>query len=99
MGHRLYNLDPKRKYINAYKDTICEQLGQCEFSQKTHHPLTLTFAVGGAGAQREYGVDIVKSLRRKLIKGQIRINLVAGIRNEVASYFKDSIKDLGWPDV
>ena len=95
LGHRLYNLDPKRKYISAYKDTICDQLGKTCFPHRAHHPLTLTFAVGGAGAQRETGVAIVKSLRRKLLKGQIRVNLVAGIRNEVANYFKASIKELG----
>lgn len=95
LGKRLFNLDPRRKYINAYKDTISEQLGKENFPKRAHHPLTLTFAVGGAGAQREYGVAIIKSLRRKLLKGLIRVNLVAGIRNEVASYFKESIKELG----
>jgi hypothetical protein len=95
LGHRLFNLDPKRKYINVYRDTICEQLGKTCFPKRAHHPLTLTFAVGGAGAQREYGVAIIKSLRRKLLKGLVRVNLVAGIRNEVASYFKESIRELG----
>ena len=95
LGHRIFNLDPKRRYINIYKDTICEQIGKTFFPSKAHHPLTITFAVGGAGAQREIGVAIVNSLRRKLLKGQLQINLVAGIRNEVANYFKFNIKKLG----
>lgn len=95
LGRRLFNLDPRRKYINAYKDTICEQIGTVCFPYRGHHPLTITFAVGGAGAQRETGVEIVKSLRRRLLKNQIRINLVAGIRNEVSSYFKSNVRNLG----
>ena len=95
LGHRLFNLDPKRKYINAYKDTIREQIGTFHFPSQRHHPLTLTFAVGGAGAQREIGVEIIKSLKRRLLKGQIRVNLVAGIRNEVHQYFKKSVRELG----
>jgi len=95
LGRRLYNLDPKRKYISAYKDTICEQLGKTCFPSTRHHPLTLTFAVGGAGAQRDTGVEIVRSLRRKIMKDQIRINLVAGIRNEVSKFFKDNIRGMG----
>ncbi|OGY41091.1 MAG: hypothetical protein A2Y82_01670 [Candidatus Buchananbacteria bacterium RBG_13_36_9] len=95
LGHRLYNLDPKRKYITYYKDTISEQLGKKNFPSKRHHHLTLTFAVGGAGAQRDLGVEIVKSLKRKLLKNQIHLNLVAGIRNEVSSFFKTNVKALG----
>ena len=94
LGHRLYNLDPQNKYVKAYEETIKEQLGAACFPCR-HHPLTITFAVGGAGAQRETGVEIVKSLRRKIIKNQIRINLIAGIRNEVNQYFKANIKNLG----
>ncbi|MCX6745360.1 MAG: hypothetical protein NTX82_07630 [Candidatus Parcubacteria bacterium] len=95
LGHRLFNLDPKRKYISAYKETICEQIGKTCFPFHQRHPLTLTFAVGGAGAQRDTGVEIAKSLRRRLLKGQIRLNLVAGIRNEISSFFIAKIKELG----
>ncbi|MCX6740670.1 MAG: hypothetical protein NTZ49_05605 [Candidatus Parcubacteria bacterium] len=95
LGHRLFNLDPKRKYINVYKDTIREQLGKSCFPHSRSHPLTLTFAVGGAGAQRELGIDIVRSLRRRLLKQTMNVILVAGIRNDVNKYFKDNIKALG----
>jgi len=94
LGHRLYNLDPQQRYVIAYKDTIREQLGSVCMPCR-HHPLTITFAVGGAGAQRETGVEIVKSLKRRIVKNQIKINLIAGIRNEVHNYFKQSVYDLG----
>lgn len=95
LGYRLANLDPQWRYITHYKDTICKQLGKPCFSGKKNHLLTLMFAVGGAGAQRELGVDIVNSLKNKIIQKQLRIILVAGIRNEVNSYFKKNIRQLG----
>ena len=95
LGHRLFNLDPQKKYIKRYKDTICEQIGQDCFPRKKHHQLTIMFAVGGAGAQRDIGIEIVNSLSRKIRKNQVRIILVAGIRNEVNSYFKKEVRHLG----
>lgn len=95
LGHRLYNLDPKKRYISRYKDTINVQLGKACYPNKKHHILTITFAVGGAGAQRELGIEIVKSLSEKIRENQLRIILVAGIRNEVNSYFKSSVRELG----
>ncbi len=53
------------------------------------------FAVGGAGAQRELGVEIAKYLANKIKEKKIKIILVAGIRNEVNQYFKRHIRQLG----
>jgi hypothetical protein len=95
IGHRLFNLDPQNKYIKYYRETIIEQLGRENFPERKHHPLTITFAVGGAGAQRDIGMQIVNSLRRKIIKKQLRIILVAGIRNEVHNFFKQGVREMG----
>lgn len=54
----------------------------------------MTFSVGGAGAQRELGIEILTSLRLHIKKGLIRVNLAAGSRNDVYSYFKSAIHDL-----
>ena len=94
LSYRLFNLDPKGRYIARYDETIMEQLGKACFPCYGH-PFTITFAVGGAGAQRDTGVEIVKSLRRKIMKKKIVINLVAGIRNEVANFFKTEVRKLG----
>ncbi|MFH1565434.1 MAG: hypothetical protein ABIC82_06405 [bacterium] len=95
LGHRLINLDPEKVYINQYKKTIVNQLGSDNFCQKPSHPLTLMFAVGGAGAQRELGVAIVKSLKKRVLNNEININLVAGAHNDVANYFKKELSKLG----
>ena len=95
LGRRLYNLDPKKKYTSRYKETIISHLGKKNFATKQHHPLTLAFAVGGAGAQRELGMEIVKSLKRNIQKKQIKIILVAGTHSDVNTYFKKETMDLG----
>ena len=61
--------------------------------KKSNHPLTVTFAVGGAGAQREVGGKILNCLSEKIIKGEIRINLIAGVHHNVNKYFKETVKE------
>jgi hypothetical protein len=95
LGQRLINLDPNKIYIKEYKKTIVKQLGKKNFVEKPHHPLTLMFAVGGAGAQRELGIEIITSLKERIINKEIQINLVAGVHNEVATYFKKELRRLG----
>ena len=87
LAARLRNLDPKNYYLSKYQKTIEEQLKDERVPDQPTHPLTITFAVGGAGAQREMGAKLVKSLKRNLEKGEARINLVAGIHNTVKDYF------------
>ena len=87
LAGRLRNLDPKNHYISKYKKTIEEHLKDERVPDQPTHPLTITFAVGGAGAQREMGIKLTKSLKRNLEKGEARINLVAGIHNTVKDYF------------
>ena len=57
--------------------------------------MTLTFAVGGAGAQRQIATDILKSLKKKLLNNEVNFNLVAGTRNDVYLFFKRQIVDSG----
>ncbi len=95
ISHRLFNLDPNRVYIDNYDETIKEHLGQKNFPTHGHHPLTLMFAVGGAGAQRDLGIEIVKSLKRKIKENKIHIILVAGIHNDISKFFRTEITKLG----
>ncbi len=94
LAARICNLDPNAIFIRKYEKILLDELGPelCEFKKK--HPLTLTFAVGGAGAQRELGIEIVKGLRYRVMQGAIRVNLEAGIRPEVAAYFEREIRKL-----
>lgn len=91
LAERIINLDPERRYRGKYGETVKQYLSEIAAAARHHHPLTLTFAVGGAGAQRNIARDIVWSLRKRLLKGEINLNLVAGSRNDVYCYFADLI--------
>ena len=92
LGYRILNLDPKRKYFQHYEVLIKKYLGT--LPETADHPLTIMFAVGGAGAQKEIGIKIIQSLFKKIKNGEIKIILVAGIKKEVKEYFEEKIKKL-----
>lgn len=95
LGERICHLDPKGIFYAKYVETLARQLGLKYCRSAPSHPLTLTFAVGGAGAQRELGVTVAESLRERIRRGEVILNLVAGTRKEVAKYFRDSMKEAG----
>ncbi|MCX6785065.1 MAG: hypothetical protein NTV81_04020 [Candidatus Komeilibacteria bacterium] len=92
LAERLVNLDPSGIYQSQYGEEIKKQLGK--LPAKSKHPLTITFAIGGAGAQKEIAVNLTEALAADLSQGKLRLNLIAGIHNEVASYFKKEIRRL-----
>jgi UDP-N-acetylglucosamine:LPS N-acetylglucosamine transferase len=87
--HRLVNLDPRKQLIEMYEDLTTHT-----HWRKTH-PLTLTFVVGGAGAQSDIGVKIIYSLRDDIREGRIRLWLVAGTRKSVAEIFEKAVRKAG----
>jgi hypothetical protein len=93
LSFRLPNLDPEQNYFRRYWVLIKEYLGDLVW--KSDHPLTIMFSVGGAGAQKRTGNQIIKSLAKKIAAGKIRIFLSAGTRKEVRRYFQKSIKKAG----
>lgn len=95
LGHRLFNLDPSDRYIKKYGQTAKKHLGLKHLHKRADHLLTLTFAVGGAGAQREIGGELVKSLSKKILGREIRVNLIAGIHHDVKEYFEEATYKAG----
>ena len=97
LGERVAHLDQDGRYRKKYHETLKEFLGDnyCQRGCDSKHPLTITFAVGGAGAQRELGVQILTSLRHHIGRGLLKLNLVAGTRNDVYLYYQRVIKELG----
>lgn len=92
---RLCNLDPNQTFFNRYEKTLHEFLPSHHCTRKPSHPLTLTFTVGGAGAQTDIGVQMVKSLAEKIGQHRIKVNLVAGSRKDVAAAFLKAIRGAG----
>jgi len=92
---RLAVLDPKgvyrKKYAKLLEAYLCAE--DCKI-EEPWRPLTVTFAIGGAGAQRDLGTLILKKLKNKLVESKIRFNLVAGCRQDVFDYYSKVLKDL-----
>jgi hypothetical protein len=98
---RLKNLDPDGVFYNLYKHSINAFIPYEEsnsiVTDTVERFVTITFSVGGAGAQKEIAEEIVSSLSIKISNGQVRLNLVAGIRTDVRDYFYD-VKERYAPD-
>jgi hypothetical protein len=92
LKYRLLNLDPQKRYFENYKTLIEEKLGK--LPENSDHPLTIMFSVGGAGAQKEIGIKILKCLIWKIKQGKTKVILSAGIRERVKEYFSKQIKEL-----
>jgi len=95
LARRLVSLDPLKKFYNTYHDYIGNHL---QLPEQSDRPFTITFAVGGAGAQREIGGVILKSLLPQIKAGSIKLNLIAGSRQDVKIYFDNLIDELGLKD-
>lgn len=95
LAERIINLDPEHNYRSKYAKLLKDYLRSSQLSERHTHPLTLTFAVGGAGAQKYVAIQIVKSLRNKLAGEEIKLNLIAGARSDVHRFFHSIVKANG----
>jgi len=97
MRHRLLNLDPNKKYRKIYEPLIKGTLGK--LPEKSNHPLTIMFSIGGAGAQKEIPLNAINSLKNKIKNRELRFIIAVGVREELRKYFAENIKGLkldGW---
>ena len=92
MKDRILVLDPDKKYFQNYKSLIEGNLGQ--LPEKPGHILTIMFAVGGAGAQKEISYKFLKNLKNYIKDRKIKIILVAGTKGKVNDYFLRCLKTL-----
>jgi hypothetical protein len=93
LRRRIPILDARGAFRRGYGRMIDAELGPPPAEQA--RPLSITFAVGGAGAQAEQARDILQGLSGALREGRMRLNLVAGVRAEVREYFRRAVGELG----
>jgi len=92
---RMCKLDPDGVFAARTQKLLTAHFGKtfCDFSQaKYRQPPSITFAVGGAGAQREMIGLALRSLSQSIRKGQLIVNLVAGTHVDAAEYFEREIR-------
>ena len=88
-SHRILNLDPSHYFRSKYEPLLKSKIGPLPY--QSNHILTIMFSVGGAGAQKEIGAQILASLKEKILSGKIRLFLASGIKDNVSSYFQTQI--------
>ncbi len=84
--HRLINLDPQKRFVEYYYPLVAYHLKN--LPEQADHILTLMFAIGGAGSQKEIGAKIIKKMAKKIKNKEIKIIISAGTRKEVKDYFE-----------
>lgn len=84
---RLLKLDPKSIFMQRHGENVKYYLGNYNDAGNEKLKLTITYAVGGAGAQKEIGGKIAFSLKEKILKNQVKLILVAGTKHLVRDYF------------
>lgn len=66
---------------------------------KTNRPLTVVFAVGGAGAQANIGAELIKDIAPSLRSGELRVVLVTGKSEVLSKEFENLRASLGLLEV
>lgn len=94
LARRLVRLDPQHSFRDLYGRDAVRMLGHLP-TEEEHHPPTLTFAVGGAGAQSDMADQFLPSLKKMIATGRMNVNLVAGTRADVAEKLRQSIDRAG----
>ena len=100
---RLVNLDPSGVFFDKYRGLVADKLGlkhNQKFDVKSlekfkTHRLTITYAIGGAGAQKEIAIGILASLKDKIRTNDVIINIVVGVKLELKIYFESAIGKMG----
>lgn len=98
LRRRLCNLDPRGVFLSHARPMLEAVLGRqycASVSDAGKRAVSLAFAVGGAGAQRDIAVAALTSLQKDIRRGRLRFTLVAGTRREIAEYFRKAIMELG----
>jgi hypothetical protein len=93
LARRIAALDRKGVVRARYGPMLKSMIGTVP--EAPGAPISITFPVGGAGAQSKMAGDIVKSLATHLRDGRMRLNLVAGVRRGVYDYFQTILKEQG----
>jgi hypothetical protein len=95
LAARLVRLDPAGVFRSDLKHAISHFLGPLPELSPEQTKISLTYAVGGAGAQVGLVREFLPSLRGLISDGRLLLNLVAGVRQGVARELEESVQQAG----
>ncbi len=92
---RLGRLDPQGRFTSVYGGTVRELLGERPQPSGGRERVTVTFAVGGAGAQTEIGLMLAQALKPGILDRRFRLVLVCGVNRLVERVFTEFVSRTG----
>ena len=92
---RLADLDPERRFLGPNAEQVLAALAPEQRPEQAPRPLTVLFAVGGAGAQADIGLQAAAAVAPRIRGGQLRLVLVAGVSERVREIFREGLADAG----
>jgi hypothetical protein len=92
---RLGRLDPVGRFSSVYGSTVNELLGARPEPSRGKERVTVTFAVGGAGAQVDIGLMLAQGLKPGILGGTFRLVLVAGVHRVIEKVFLEFVSRIG----
>lgn len=91
---RLRRLDPRLKFHSVFGSVVEKLLGADYYPDKPE-PVTISFAVGGAGAQVEIGMQLAQSLKSDILDGKYHLKLIAGVSRIVERSYAEYLIRIG----
>lgn len=92
LAKRLKILDPNNNFWSLHRTNVEHFLQRENCAQEKDRAITITYCVGGAGAQADIGEKIAIKMKKHIINGTININFSAGIKQPVIKRFEEFIE-------
>jgi hypothetical protein len=93
---RLVRLDPKGRFFQIHQHSVKHWLNPTAVPIIKDRCFTITFAIGGAGAQMHLAFAILKSLSQVIREDRIKLNLSVGIDTRTHKKVLKQVQNLGF---
>jgi hypothetical protein len=94
LARRLHRLDPARAFRSRADKAAAAFVQEIPQPASTE-PMVMTVAIGGAGGQTGHVDQILKSVRKRVLDGKLKLNLVAGTRADLVENLRKMVRNTG----
>jgi hypothetical protein len=94
LARRMFRLDPQCTFRSRAIEATEARI-QDPIPNSFQDPISMAVAIGGAGAQIHQVNQLLKSLRKMIACGRLRLTLVAGMRADIANSFSKMVRSAG----